>query len=164
MKIFNKQPNEVQTQYKTERQWNLAGYILKPKARGKDFWTNGMCQRSATYYASPQVIKDEDKASSIIREIKRKQAKESRLRAKYRKQKEAEDAAWHAEHDHEALKFRELTGTEYQWREQGRKPNEDAKWIPGEVLNSKYRLWLWGKDYWYCHKDDTHPIETTQDV
>lgn len=147
MHIFNKQPKEVQAKNKTERQWNLAGYILKPKAKGEVYWTNGRCQVSAIYYAADQVIEDKDKASSILREIKRKQAKESRKRVKHRKERDAKCDA-----------MRKRTHTAYQWQLQGRVPNTDAHPMGGLWLNDEYGYESspWGDNYTYYDIDDTH--------
>ncbi len=126
----------------TELQWLQKGYVVKRGHYGQELWTNCCHKHSAYYYSPKDVRKDEAKADAIMKE----RNKETRIRRE-RKQK-----AMEAE-----LQKREVWNTEYQWLQQGREPNADARWKLGEELNHYFLQF--GSRACYCHISDTHLIE-----
>lgn len=124
----------------TSLQWAKEGYILKPGAKGVERWTNCSHQKKATYFMEEQVIEDKEAAAAILA---------SKRKEYYKARKETERK------ERDAARFRELMKTKWQWLQEGRIPNKDARWRSGRELNGRNGF-SYGNDYCYCHFDNTH--------
>lgn len=46
--------------------------------------------------------------------------------------------------------------TQWQWLQEGRIPNDNARWEVGEELNKIFCTCAYGSNYCYCHERYTH--------
>lgn len=60
------------------------------------------------------------------------------------------------------MEYREKMKTEYQWLQEGRIPNEHARWELWKSLNKTFNICAYGSQYFYCHEDDTHVPENLE--
>ena len=130
----------------TKNQWLKKGYVVKRNHYGQELWCNRRYTNSTHYFSKKDVRHDEEKAKDILRE----QNKKAREQAKKRKiaiEKE--------------LELHDVWNTERQWYLLGRKPKPNAIWKLGSQLNNYCTQF--GSDYWYCHEDDTEPINETKE-
>lgn len=130
----------------TALQWAKIGYIPNPKAKGKEQWTSCFYGMKAMYY---QENEDPDTAKAILK-AKRKEYREE---AKKRKQQLAEFEV-----------YRENMKTEWQWLQEGRIPNPDARWKNGESLNKTFNTCSFGSHYCYCNKDETYEASSPEEL
>lgn len=125
----------------TVLQWAKEGYVLNPDAVGEERWTNCVHVKKAIYYSEHEVHEDKEAANAIIKA----------------KQKEYNKASKERENKYnEAMAFREDMKTEWQWLQEGRIPDDKAKWSYGENLNKKYNVCAYGSKHYYCHIEETH--------
>lgn len=97
----------------TALQWAKIGYIPNPKAKGEERWTNCVHVKKAIYYSEHEVHEDKEAANAIIKAKQKEYNKASKEREnKYKK----------------AMAFRENMKTEWQWLQEGRIPNPNARW------------------------------------
>lgn len=54
------------------------------------------------------------------------------------------------------MAYRENMKTEWQWLQDGRIPNNKARWEYGETLNKTFDVCAYGSTYYYCHIEETH--------
>lgn len=78
------------------------------------------------------------------------------LRAKRKEHKKASDKR--DEKRKKNMAYRENMKTEWQWLQEGRIPNPNARWEYGEILNNTFNVCSYGSKYCYCHIDETHTI------
>lgn len=133
----------------TALQWAKIGYIPNPKAKGKERWTNCFYGMKAIYYKENEVHEDPDATKAILK-AKRQEYRDI---AKKRKQKLAEFEV-----------YRENMKTEWQWLQEGRIPNPDARWKNGESLNEAFNTCSFGSRYCYCNKDDTYEASSPEEL
>ena len=124
----------------TALQWAKIGYIPNTESKGVERWTNSFHSMKAIYYKEDEVHEDSEAAKAIL---KSKQ-KEYREESKKRKKKLAKFEV-----------YRENMKTEWQWLQEGRMPNSDARWENGESLNKTFNTCSFGSRYCYCHKNET---------
>lgn len=147
MKITN-----AKKKMKTELQWNQLGYVLNKDAKGEYQAVNGWHQNYCMRYTEEEVHVDKVKAKEII--------KAKNLQYCENAKKKKEDWKWFDE-------FRDNMKTYYQWIQEGRIPNKDAKWDSGKHLNYLYKHicdYSFGNDYWYCHYKDTHEPQDNEEL
>ena len=133
----------------TALQWAKIGYIPNPKAKGEERWTNCFYGMKAIYYKENEVHEDLDTAKAILK-AKRQEYRDI---AKKRKQKLAEFEV-----------YRENMKTEWQWLQEGRIPNPNARWEYGETLNNTFNVCSYGSKYYYCHIDETHMPKDSEEL
>ena len=132
----------------TALQWAKKGYIPNADAIGAERWTNCYHTQKATYYKSSEVHKDAEAAREIIKQKRKEYNQALKIREEKREK---------------AIAFRELMKTEWQWLQEGRIPNPNARWECGETLNNTFNVCSYGSSYCYCHIDDTHiPIDSEE--
>lgn len=73
--------------------------------------------------------------------------------AKKRKEKRIKNAA-----------YREKMKTQWQWLQEGRIPNDNARWKVGEELNKMFCTCAYGSNYCYCHIDETHIPKDSEEM
>lgn len=133
----------------TALQWAKIGYIPNLKAKGKERWTNCFYGMKAIYYKENEVHEDKDTAKAILK-AKRQEYREE---AKKRKQQLAEFEV-----------YRENMKTEWQWLQEGRIPNPDARWKNGASLNEVFNTCSFGSRYCYCNKDETYEASSSEEL
>lgn len=79
--------------------------------------------------------------------------KEYRDVAKKRKEKRIKNAA-----------YREKMKTQWQWLQEGRIPNDNARWEVGEELNKMFCTCAYGSNYCYCHERYTHEPKNDEEM
>lgn len=107
----------------TALQWAKKGFIPNEGAKGTKQWTNSFYSAKAVYFKDSEVHEDKDTAKAILF-AKRKEYRDV---AKKRKEKRIKNAA-----------YREKMKTQWQWLQEGRIPNDNARWEVGEELNKIY--------------------------
>lgn len=104
----------------TALQWAKEGYVPNADAVGEERWTNCFHGQKATYYKDNEVHKDSETAKDMLRAKRKEHKKASDKRDEKRKKNMA---------------YRENMKTEWQWLQEGRIPNPNARWEYGETLN-----------------------------
>ena len=107
----------------TALQWAKKGFIPNEGAKGTKQWTNSFYSAKAVYFKDSEVHEDKDTAKAILF-AKRKEYRDV---AKKRKEKRIKNAA-----------YREKMKTQWQWLQEGRIPNDNARWEVGEELNKMF--------------------------
>ena len=54
--------------------------------------------------------------------------------------------------------------TQWQWLQEGRIPNDNARWEVGEELNKMFCTCAYGSNYCYCHIDETHIPKDSEEI
>lgn len=130
--------------YKTERQWNLAGFAINPGEEGERYWTNGNCQVSAVYFLPEQTHEMSEQEHKDFKESE-KAAKKARAE-KRKEQERREQEQWE-----KLMQYH----TACQWLAMGYVPKADAVWRLGKKLNpGKNEGYPLGSTYYYCHEKD----------
>lgn len=129
----------------TALQWAKIGYIPNPKAKGEERWTNCFYGMKAIYYKENEVHEDPATAKAILK------AKRQEYRDIAKKLAEFEV-------------YRENMKTEWQWLQEGRIPNPDARWKNGESLNEAFNTCSFGSRYCYCNVDDTYEASSPEEL
>ena len=62
------------------------------------------------------------------------------------------------------MAYRENMKTEWQWLQEGRIPNPNARWEYGETLNNTFNVCSYGSKYCYCHIDETHIPKNSEEL
>ena len=120
----------------TALQWAKEGYVPNADAVGEERWTNCFHGQKATYYKDNEVHKDSETAKDMLRAKRKEHKKASDKRDEKRKKNMA---------------YRENMKTEWQWLQEGRIPNPNARWEYGEILNNTFNVCSYGSKYCYCH-------------
>ena len=97
----------------TALQWAKEGYVPNADAVGEERWTNCFHGQKATYYKDNEVHKDSETAKDMLRAKRKEHKKASDKRDEKRKKNMA---------------YRENMKTEWQWLQEGRIPNPNARW------------------------------------
>ena len=97
----------------TALQWAKEGYVPNADAIGNERWTNCHHAQKATYYKASEVHENADAAREIIKLNRKEYNQASKKREEKRKK---------------TIAFRELMKTEWQWLQEGRIPNPNARW------------------------------------
>ena len=113
----------------TALQWAKKGFIPNEGAKGTKQWTNSFYSAKAVYFKDSEVHEDKDTAKAILF-AKRKEYRDV---AKKRKEKRIKNAA-----------YREKMKTQWQWLQEGRIPNDNARWEVGEELNKMFCTCAYG--------------------
>lgn len=136
---------------KTELQWAKEGFVINECAKGELEWINGYHQARVIRFSEDEVHTDIKKAKEIIRQKNRQ----------YRENRKKKEQKWN-EFVEERMKWH----TEYQWLQEGRIPNVNARWKNGNDLNYLYSYVCdhsFGSNYYYCYISDTHiPINSRE--
>ena len=122
----------------TALQWVKEGHVPNADAVGEERWTNCFHGQKATYYKDNEVHKDSETAKDMLRAKRKEHKKASDKRDEKRKKNMA---------------YRENMKTEWQWLQEGRIPNPNARWEYGEILNNTFNVCSYGSKYCYCHID-----------
>lgn len=130
-------------------QWAKEGHVPNSDAAGKERWTNCTHVRKAVYYSENEVHADPDAAKAVLK-AKRKECREA---AKKREQKRKELGM-----------YRENMKTAWQWLQEGRVPNPDARWKNGESLNKTFNTCSFGSRHYYCHIGETHLLGDSEEL
>lgn len=133
----------------TKCQWAKEGFVPKHGAIGVEKWINCYHTKKAIYFSEDQVTEDKSAAETFLKD----KQKEYRAASKRKEQKYKR-----------AMEYREKMKTEYQWLQEGRIPNEHARWELGESLNKTFNICAYGSQYFYCHEDDTHVPESLEEL
>ena len=133
----------------TALQWAKEGYVPNADAIGNERWTNCHHAQKATYYKTSEVQEHADAAREIIKLNRKEYNQASKKREEKRKK---------------AIAFRELMKTEWQWLQEGRIPNPNARWEYGETLNNTFNVCSYGSKYCYCHIDETHIPKNSEEL
>lgn len=133
----------------TALQWAKKGFIPNEEAKGTKQWTNSFYSAKAVYFKDSEVHEDKDTAKAILL-AKRKEYRDV---AKKRKEKRIKNAA-----------YREKMKTQWQWLQEGRIPNDNARWEVGEELNKMFCTCAYGSNYCYCHIDETHIPKDSEEM
>lgn len=133
----------------TELQWAKKGFVLNMDAKGEEGWNNNYYRYRVMRFSESEVHEDLEAAKAIV-SAKRKEYRDT---AKKREQKRKRNA-----------EYRELMKTKWQWLQEGRIPNENARWEVGEELNKTYNTWAYGSNYCYCHKRYTHKPKDNEEM
>ena len=133
----------------TALQWAKKGFIPNEGAKGTKQWTNSFYSAKAVYFTDSEVHEDKDTAKAILF-AKRKEYRDV---AKKRKEKRIKNAA-----------YREKMKTQWQWLQEGRIPNDNARWEVGEELNKMFCTCAYGSNYCYCHIDETHIPKDSEEM
>lgn len=96
----------------TALQWAKKGFIPNEGTKGTKQWTNSFYSAKAVYFKDSEVHEDKDTAKAILF-AKRKEYRDV---AKKRKEKRIKNAA-----------YREKMKTQWQWLQEGRIPNDNAR-------------------------------------
>ena len=115
----------------TALQWAKEGYVPNADAVGEERWTNCFHGQKATYYKDNEVHKDSETAKDMLR-AKRKEHKKHQIKGT-RSEKN--------------MAYRENMKTEWQWLQEGRIPNPNARWEYGEILNNTFNVCSYGSKY-----------------
>lgn len=54
--------------------------------------------------------------------------------------------------------------TQWQWLQEGRIPNDNARWEVGEELNKMFCTCAYGSNYCYCHERYTHEPKNDEEM
>lgn len=133
----------------TALQWAKKGFIPNEGAEGTEQWTNCYYSAKAVYFKDSEVHEDKDTAKAILL-AKRKEYRDV---AKKRKEKRIKNAA-----------YREKMKTQWQWLQEGRIPNDNARWEVGEELNKMFCTCAYGSNYCYCHERYTHEPKNDEEM
>lgn len=133
----------------TALQWAKKGFVPNEDAKGKEGWNNNYYRYRVIRFPESEVHEDKEAAKAILSA----KNKEYREKAKEREQKRKSNA-----------EYRELMKTKWQWLQEGRIPNEDAKWQVGEDLNKTFHVCSYGSNYCYCHERYTHEPEDDEEM
>lgn len=133
----------------TALQWAKKGFIPNEGAEGTEQWTNCYYSAKAVYFKDSEVHEDKDTAKAILF-AKRKEYRDV---AKKRKEKRIKNAA-----------YREKMKTQWQWLQEGRIPNDNARWEVGEELNKMFCTCAYGSNYCYCHERYTHEPKNDEEM
>lgn len=133
----------------TALQWAKKGFIPNEEAKGTKQWTNSFYSAKAVYFKDSEVHEDKDTAKAILL-AKRKEYRDV---AKKRKEKRIRNAA-----------YREKMKTQWQWLQEGRIPNDNARWEVGEELNKMFCTCAYGSNYCYCHERYTHEPKNDEEM
>ena len=133
----------------TTLQWAKHGYVPNTDAKGIERWTNCYHSVKATYYNENEVHVDFESAKSILQAKRR----EYREEAKKRKQRLVNFEI-----------YRENMKTEWQWLQEGRIPNPNARWKNGESLNNTFKTCSFGSHYCYCNIDETRKASSSEEL
>lgn len=60
--------------------------------------------------------------------------------------------------------YREKMKTQWQWLQEGRIPNDNARWEVGEELNKMFCTCAYGSNYCYCHERYTHEPKNDEEM
>ncbi|MFK2430370.1 hypothetical protein ACIXUG_02240, partial [Bacteroides fragilis] len=60
--------------------------------------------------------------------------------------------------------YREKMKTRWQWLQEGRIPNDNARWKVGEELNKTFCTCAYGSNYCYCHERYTHEPKNDEEM
>ena len=133
----------------TALQWVKEGHVPNSDAVGEERWTNCFHGQKATYYKDNEVHKDSETAKDMLRAKQKEHKKASDKRDEKRKKNMA---------------YRENMKTEWQWLQEGRIPNPNARWEYGETLNNTFNVCSYGSKYCYCHIDETHIPKDSEEL
>ncbi len=133
----------------TALQWAKKGFIPNEGAEGTKQWTNCFYSAKAVYFKDSEVHEDKDTAKAILF-AKRKEYRDV---AKKRKEKRIKNAV-----------YREKMKTQWQWLQEGRIPNDNARWEVGEELNKIFCTCAYGSNYCYCHERYTHEPKNDEEM
>lgn len=129
----------------TALQWAKKGFIPNEDAKGVEGWNNIYYCFRVIRFPESEVHEDREAAKAIV-SAKRKEYRDAAKKREQRRKRNAE--------------YRELMKTKWQWLQEGRIPNENARWEVGEELNKTFHTCTYGSNYCYCHKEHTHePID-----
>lgn len=134
----------------TALQWVKRGFVPNEDAKGEEGWNNNFYRYRVIRFSESEVHEDLVAAKAIVSA----KNKEYREEAKKREQKRKG-----------AYKHRQKMKTKWQWLQEGRIPDEDARWEVGRDLN-KYSSspFPYGSDYCYCHKRHTHKPKDDEEM
>lgn len=133
----------------TELQWAKKGFVLNMDAKGEEGWNNNYYRYRVIRFPESEVHEDIVAAKAIV-SAKRKKYQDA---AKKRKQKRKEN-----------VEYREKMKTRWQWLQEGRIPNDNARWEVGEELNKTFHTWTYGSNYCYCHERYTHKPKDDEEL
>lgn len=129
----------------TALQWAKKGFVPNADAKGEEGWNNSYYRYRVVRFSENEVHEDIVAAKAIV-SAKRKEYRDAGKKREQQRKKNAE--------------YRELMKTKWQWLQEGRIPNENARWKIGEELNKTHHTCTYGSNYCYCHREHTHePID-----
>lgn len=133
----------------TALQWAKRGFVPNEGAKGEEGWNNNYYSYRVIRFSDSEVHEDLLAAKVIVSA----KNKEYRAKAKKREQKRKE-----------AAEYREKMKTKWQWLQEGKIPNENARWEVGEELNKTYNCCSYGSNYCYCHERYTHEPKDDEEM
>lgn len=133
----------------TELQWAKKGFVPNEGAKGEEGWNNNYYRYRVIRFPESEVHEDLVAAKAIVSA----KNKEYRSKAKKKEQKRKETA-----------EYREKMKTKWQWLQEGRIPNENARWELGEELNKTFHTCSYGSNYCYCHQRYTRKAQNSDEL
>ena len=124
----------------TALQWAKRGFVPNEDAKGEEGWNNNYYRYRVIRFSESEVYEDLVAAKAIVSA----KNKEYRAKAKKREQKRKDTA-----------EYREKMKTKWQWLQEGKIPNEDARWKVGEELNKTYNCCSYAVSYTHLRAHET---------
>ena len=145
--------------WKTEKQWAKAGYVIIDRSKTVELWSNQFCN-VCSWYASPDNVRP-----MTAEELENKKLKEKEHRKKvYAEQKEKRERL--KQMAERASILRGEWHTVWQWlSEHRREVNDGAYAESGKTLNERIGkgCCVFGSDYGYFNIKDTRYIEDDEE-
>ena len=126
------------------------GLCTNADAVGEERWTNCFHGQKATYYKDNEVTKTLKLQRTMLRAKTKRSTKKHQIKGTKKRKKN--------------MAYRENMKTEWQWLQEGRIPNPNARWEYGEILNNTFNVCSYGSKYCYCHIDETHIPKDSEEL